>query len=321
MKKIIWIVIVGALFVTMAGCGDSDNNADIGEPQELLVAPAPEEADEIVELIHEPERCECGISLASDVARAPTPPINIHDLANDEFLDTFDHLHFFEYADWETDWRNRLVIWTDEPVQEMSFVTLGFAHVVSQFYHYTADEHFTISQLAPGEAFVLDVAFAHYLIPGGGLRFVDAMGELRHMMIIESMAGICECWSRFLLQEFYDRTATPPEQRVNSIYPTNHQHDIITQLLGDYRLGEVDEWRGGYPSEQVVYLRRLYYDGEPDSALVRQLRIPWDLNGDFGTSLGDVLLLHVEYFHDTWLMIDEGASACGERRYAVIEFE
>jgi len=332
MRKSIMFVVLATFFVFLTSCATSEIATDFYELQVFYeeysskVYQADTETDMDANS-HEYERCECGASYAHEVARPPTPPININERDGHDynFLATFDDIYLFSFADRDTDWRSRLVFWTDEPLRDVSFISLGFAEFAGRWYHYVQEVPFTISELLPGKAFVLDVNFAHYLIPRGGLRFVDGSGELRHMLIIESMAGTCRCWPWFYISYFDDRTATTPERLTNSVYPTAYQRDFIMRLLGDFELGEVSQ---KYYSSQwqdtqdfTIFYRKINHDNAINLDLKHQIRNRWDMYGDFGTQDNDVILVHIERFNDTWLMIDEGDTSDGQRRYAVINFE
>ena len=140
------------------------------------------------------KRCECGWAFAHETMRRPTWPINIHDPNDGELLRDFDTIHTFTYIEWEMDWYTPLIFWTDKTVRDFSFVTLG--HVPMEGYNqfYVEEILFTIDELSPTDAFVLNAAFAHYLIPRGGLMFVDENDEQRFMFIWESMRGGCFPW-------------------------------------------------------------------------------------------------------------------------------
>ena len=136
-------------------------------------------------------RCDCGWDFAHETMRRPTPPINIHDPNDGELLRDFDNTHTFTYIERETDWYTPLTFWADTTVRDFSFVTLS--HIPMEGYNqfYVEEILFTIDELPPTDAFVLNAAFAHYLIPRGGLMFVDENDTQRFMFIWESMRGGC----------------------------------------------------------------------------------------------------------------------------------
>ncbi|MCL2377099.1 MAG: hypothetical protein FWC76_06865 [Defluviitaleaceae bacterium] len=360
MKKSIWVLIFAAVFL-LAGCADgyvAAYDEDIYEAyiadeyemeDEAHEAPLSEDEDPYeYEYKSEYERCECGLSYAHDVARPPTPPINIIDHVDDEFLEQFDRIHHFDFAEADIEWRNRIVFWTDEPLRDLSFITLGHTHMATRRYYYTREVPFAIDKLLPGEAFVLDVLFFHYLIPRGGLSFIDEAGQQQFMGIFESMAGICACWPHFHLFHFDDRTAVLFEDRVNGIYPTVAQHEIITELLGDYELGDIHVHQLEHYGHSVQF-RLLHYDGRPTFYLPEERAFYARLETGFGqhtddpdialklieqglvsrgfeppevfrTNKGDAILVHLEFFNDTLLMIDMGESRSGySREYIIIE--
>ena len=333
MKKATWILMFAALFLFMASCNsDVYFVNDIEEVEEV----------EIFEIMHEEEsevdlwpyedayeRCNCGEYYAHEVGHYPTPPININerDGHDDEFLAQFDYIHYFEFAETHLDWRNRLVITTEEPLRDLSFISIGWATIAQRSYYYTTETHFTIDEFLPGEAFMLDVVFFHYLVPRGGLTFIDSNGERQFMGLAESMRG--GCWPHFLLFPFDDRTATPYEERVNSVCPTAMQHNILTRLLGEYQLGDIIYtdyvYQHHFVKEMAVQYRFLHFDVReiPAHELIEPNLISrgFTSSDTFGTQEGDVIFVHFDFFNDTWLMIDIGddSRGWGGREYIIIE--
>ena len=177
MKKIIWILILAALLVLITGCDD----------------------------VYEYEHCYCGTTYAHQVEVAGrahiTAPLNINDRDgfNDEFLSTFEHVHHFSYALRDTARHDRIVLWVDAPVRELSFIRLGY--VVDGGYRYVSEALFVIDEFSPGEALVLEGHLAcHSSIPSTGLSFVDEDGEGHIMFITENMATVCPvCGPIFIL--------------------------------------------------------------------------------------------------------------------------
>ena len=164
MKKIIKILILAALLVLMAACEE-----------------------------YESERCYCGAVYAHEVevaGRAATPPLNINDRASDNFIDKFDYVYEFSFHLRNTGRSDRIVLWVDAPVRELSFVHLGY--IVDGGYRYVSEELFTVDEFSPGEALVLEGHLAcHSSIPSTGLSFVDENGERRIMFLTENMADVC----------------------------------------------------------------------------------------------------------------------------------
>jgi len=117
-----------------------------------------------------------------------------------------------------------------------------------------------------------------------------------------------------------NRANLPPENLVNSAYPTAVQHDLITQILGDYELGDVREIEQ-FSSYHSIQYRFLHYDGTADTSLEdERLFRGFALAENFETSRGDALFVYFEFFDIVWLMVDisEGETT-GSRNYAVFE--
>jgi hypothetical protein len=161
------------------------------------------------------ELCDCGSQDCHDVITQPTSPLymlpfNWHALPlisqyKSEFLNSFETAHEFTYRQYETDWHHTLIIWTDTPLSNFSFVTLGFEDIYDsddRSYFYIIDTLFTLELFQPTDVIVLNVAFSHYLIPHGGLIFTDENGVQRRMFISENMEleSSIECiFHRFVL--------------------------------------------------------------------------------------------------------------------------
>ena len=112
-------------------------------------------------------------------------------------LDEFDEIHTVTYLQFETQWYGSIMLWSDKPLWDFTFVSLDVAG------HYwrsrqwrepelvieTKEVLLTIPKLLPTDAVVLNVAFAHYLIPHGAIIFTDERGDRWRMFVTESMAG------------------------------------------------------------------------------------------------------------------------------------
>ena len=318
---------------------EAEQEPEYEEP-EYVQEPEPIEAEPIA---YEYERCACGGGYAHEAGRTPTPPINIEESPAEGFLDQFNTVHSFTHQEWDTDWYATLVFWADEPIKYFSFIALGHVFLPWQQYTYEYEKLFTIDELLPDDAFKLNVAFAHYLIPRGGLAFTDANGERRHMVISESMRG--GCFPHFHIGYFVDRTLR--DATLNSIEPTPAQEEMLLRLFGDFQLGEVqtqyffDNWHGNYES---IQFRFLYHESQPPFSLENAddwrataypltaaaenlmqqtcvgVTIFFDSNY-FTTSEGDVIFVHSPRFDDAWLFIDMGERVTDwgtERDYIVI---
>ena len=160
------------------------------------------------------ELCPCGEHYRHEQLRQPTPPINIHeifapwlgdwdeDFPQEEhdanianFVWRFENIHMVTYTQFETDWYGTIILWTDEPLRDFSFVSLDVAghdwDEDGQLVIDTREVILTIPKLLPTDVVVLNIAFAHYLLPHGAIIFTDEHGIRKRMFIQESMRGGC----------------------------------------------------------------------------------------------------------------------------------
>ena len=165
-----------------------------------VIEPWTDLQDEVTALLTRqlvPARCDCGWSYARDVRRTPTPPLTLHDINPDEeFLRQFDRVHTYTHLGWSFDWYYMtLVLTTDRPLHDFSFMSVGwYMPDAGGIFLYEGNAVYTVVEFNPGEVFVLNAAFDHYLIPRGGIAFTDADGTRRGFAIQESMAGGCFPW-------------------------------------------------------------------------------------------------------------------------------
>jgi len=115
-----------------------------------------------------------------------TAPMHFAYDPTDEFLATFESVHTFTHE--PNRYTPTLVLWTDAPVLNLSFISLGWHRNRPGFYE--NDSLFTLEELLPGEALVLEVRISHGG-PWEGIAFVDETGAQRHMTIGKSWAGGC----------------------------------------------------------------------------------------------------------------------------------
>jgi hypothetical protein len=134
------------------------------------------------------ELCECGTNYVYELRRQ-TPPLNVRSLHEaDDFSNEFENIHAFTYLQWESEWPSTIIIWSDEPLYDFSFVSLDNN---AAMYFYVREILFTVDELLPTDAVALTVAFEHYLHPRGGIMFTDANGVKKSAFIYESMEGGC----------------------------------------------------------------------------------------------------------------------------------
>ena len=149
----------------------------------------------------------CGEDHADELLSYPTPPFNIfewgeipqsrtqeqNDADFDAVLNGFLNIHSFTHLEFETDWPGRIILWADTPIRDFSFVRVSVSEDWKDGHHLieVVEELVTIPYLQTTEAFVLNVAFAHYLFPHGAIFFTDEQGSRHPLLILQSMRGGC----------------------------------------------------------------------------------------------------------------------------------
>ena len=182
---------------------NGQSSDDTQQPSALEPAPVDAEPSVVPKLPD--DLCPyCGEHYVHEPLRQPTPPLNIHEIdfpreereaGIAEILRNFENVHKVTYTQFETNWYSTIVLWTDIPLRDFSFVSLDVAG------HYWREDReliidtrevlLTVDVLLPGDAVVLNVAFSHYLLPHGAIIFTDEHGVQQRMFIIESMRGGC----------------------------------------------------------------------------------------------------------------------------------
>ena len=157
------------------------------------------------------ESCFCGEHFVHEDLRMPTPPLHILELWElgmtpeqfQDFLDQFKNIHRIDYHQFETKHTNySFVIWTDEPIRDFFFASLdvaGHDWYDGRLVIGTLEVIFEIEELLPGDAVLFSVSFSHYLLPHGGVGFVDYGDTYVRMFIMERMRG--GCWPVFILTQ------------------------------------------------------------------------------------------------------------------------
>jgi len=141
----------------------------------------------------------CGVYYLHKLQRQPTPPVGIRDVVEPfgvgaHWLYQFDTIHTFTYLQFETEHPHQIALWADAPLFDFSFVSLdvaGHDWVDGSLIINTREVLFTVPALQPGDAVVLHLAFAHYLLPHGAIVFTDEWGVQWRMFLHESMRGGC----------------------------------------------------------------------------------------------------------------------------------
>ena len=230
MKKIVSVLLIMLLLTgTLAACLEAPESEETEVQATSVETPEPEDTSDMLIFntyesevsVDEYELCYCGEHYAHEELREPTPPLNIHQFwrpspaddgnqavdteADAAFLAVFENVHTFSYSQLETPWYNTLVFWPDEPLREISFLSLAneFHDVGDGYFSLnTREVLFTVDALLPTEAIVFNVAFSHYLMPHGGVVFTDASGVQHRMLLVESMRG--GCFPHFLLNPYVE---------------------------------------------------------------------------------------------------------------------
>ena len=136
----------------------------------------------------------CHSHYVHEALRQPTPPVNIYDGNITELTHDFGNIHTVTYLQRETEWYGTIILYSDMPLTNFSFVSLdvaGHDWVDGELVIDTKEVLLAIPNLLPADVVILNVAFAHYLLPHGAIIFANEIGEQRRMFIQEDMRGGC----------------------------------------------------------------------------------------------------------------------------------
>ena len=216
-----------------------------------------------IEKNYEREWCWCGGHFVDEEPRRPTPPLNITEVLVDwqdddegmmlkilevnEFIRDFEFVHEYTFNQSNVEWTNTIILWPDRIIRDFSFVHL---HYDGDTIFTTVEVLLTIDELLPSHAVVLNVVFAHYLFPRGGIIFTDGNGEQRRMFIQESMVGGCVplfhlvpledvFWAVWECGEPIPEPASQSEPMPTNPHPLN-------RALRDYMAGNIEVWNTLY---------------------------------------------------------------------------
>jgi hypothetical protein len=209
MKKAIFFTLVVIFAFVFTACGSEiETIADITTEHTTItvsvtatipITATHAETTPEINISDDNERCHCDTHYIHEVLRTPTPPLHIREtwgeVLVDEFFTDFETIYETTFIQWDTESYSSLIIWTDNPLRDVMFVSLGSyyhsGNMVNGAYFYTDEILYTVDEFLPGDALVLNVAFVHYNIPRGGLVFTDENGIQKSMVISESMRGGC----------------------------------------------------------------------------------------------------------------------------------
>ena len=185
-KRFAYIALLLIFLLLAVACEEISTPPIVDEPTET-------EATSLeIELPDAYELCPyCGEHYVHEPLRQPTSPLNIHEVlvpwqgpdadfpqeeheANvAEFVYGFENVHTVTYVQFETNWYATIILWADTTLRNFSFVSLDVAgHDWDEDYQLiinTREVLLTIGELLPTDAVVLNVAFAHYILPHGAI--------------------------------------------------------------------------------------------------------------------------------------------------------
>ena len=184
--------------------GEEGIEEDTKADTEAGIEAEPEADTNLDANLDEHELCPiCGEHYVNEELRSPTPPLHIQEWhmyeggeeayieAINTFLSDFETVHTASCIQWDTEQYSSLVVWTDVPLRNVSFLSLGYGYTKDQEYFYTKETLLTVDELLPRDALLLNVAFLSDIFPGGGLVFTDESGVEKRMFISESLRGGC----------------------------------------------------------------------------------------------------------------------------------
>jgi len=120
-------------------------------------------------------------------------------VANDEFLSTFEHLHMVDYtlarearsdAPVEPFHGRSLAIWTDVPLYDVALMTIEHDFIASDLIFIPLETFGHVTQLQPGEAFVINNYIGWGTMPWSGITFVDENGDRRYFWMQQDESGM-----------------------------------------------------------------------------------------------------------------------------------
>ena len=161
------------------------------------------------------ELCYCGEHYLGEIIMQAVPPINIHAIIPQyeyqgafplekhrknvtDFLKRFDAVHTIDYITWESDWYDTVIIWSDTPLKDFSFVALKN----DENFDFSATEVlFAIDELPSNSALVINVNFSSERLYRGEIIFTDANNVQKHITFSETAIGGCDLTYRIAPSE------------------------------------------------------------------------------------------------------------------------
>ena len=239
MKRLASIFLVACLAFMLAACDSSVTSSLRAEPPvEAVPLPLDEDALEMVEVEEESRIIEIvpqevipqgddtedgNVPSAENSAEYGNAPSTENAfglsiaIAGDDFLDTFDSLHELDYSLVRTARDggasddivgDRLVIWADVPLREFALISIGNDFVNEEMFFIPMDSFGMVSELSPGEAFVVNSYVGMGTMPWSGIAFVAENGDRMYFTISQDQSGY---FDPYILRGFENRTDELPE--------------------------------------------------------------------------------------------------------------
>ena|GEM_PF-7085054 len=210
----------------------------------------------------------------NQVIRGENQPINMHIGVDGEFLYSLTgNIYEFSHIEFETHFPPDTLIFTsDETIYDFAFITLGTLdgdrtwEVIP-----VIDILFSIPEITPDSAFVLNLILGIYQIPQVGISFTDGYG-IRHYMaiLIDNMSSMGDDRPPFALFRFEPVTEAnlPPAATQEPIEQTVTWQESYAELLRAYAAERyygqrLEEWETGWE----FALHDINRDGIPELLL------------------------------------------------------
>jgi len=194
MKKLLILILAIALIFALAACNEEDM-PETTQPEET---PAEEPYEDETPAEEEQEDNEETVIQIASVEDMP--------------LTSFSNYHEVDYSQIRGDGVSgtRLVIWANTPIRNISLLSVVADIVEDEWIYIPTGTYGTVSELLPGEAFVINAYIGLGTLPGSGITFTDTDGEQRYFVMIENM-GYPEAGDRWLIWEFENKGHELPE--------------------------------------------------------------------------------------------------------------
>jgi len=173
MRKVLIIAVFALMLIVMAACGD---NSSTPEPS-------------LAQTENNPTNVVRG---ESQIENLTNEELEIQiDLATDEFLSTFTHLHQALVGTHEHEDRPNLVIWANHPLQDFAVVVLEseWLEDTDEWGFSPRDNFGWVDMLLLGEGYVIVNYMGSGTLPNQGISFFDAeLGDTRIFFFQENNA-------------------------------------------------------------------------------------------------------------------------------------